>query len=400
MKFNYQARTRTGEIQSGIVTASSKENAFNALKRHGLYVTALEEEDIPIYAKKLRIFERITEKDIMLFSRQLSIMFKSEVPLIEIFQTIAQQTKNHNFKEKILKISEEVEGGMSLSKAFSLYPKVFSPFYVNMVKSGEASGKLTDVFLYLANYLDKEYTFHGKIRGAMIYPAFIMVVFFAVISLIVIFVIPQLAEFLEESEQELPWITKFVIAVSEFLRAKGWILILIFVGLLVIAYRLVITKKGKKFYNQNVLKLPLTGSFLKKLYLARFALNLSTLISGGLPIVQALNITGEVVGNDVYKDLIFKTKDEVKRGEKISTVLRRYPHLITPLFYQMVVIGEKTGTLDKSLLNVVEFYQEDIDRSTDNMVKLMEPILIVFLGIIVGGLMIAVLMPIYSFGAL
>jgi len=400
MKFNYQARTRTGEIQSGIVTASSKENAFNALKRHGLYVTALEEEDIPIYAKKLRIFERITEKDIMLFSRQLSIMFKSEVPLIEIFQTIAQQTKNHNFKEKILKISEEVEGGMSLSKAFSLYPKVFSPFYVNMVKSGEASGKLTDVFLYLANYLDKEYTFHGKIRGAMIYPAFIMVVFFAVISLIVIFVIPQLAEFLEESEQELPWITKFVIAVSEFLRAKGWILILIFVGLLVIAYRLVITKKGKKFYNQNVLKLPLTGSFLKKLYLARFALNLSTLISGGLPIVQALNITGEVVGNDVYKDLIFKTKDEVKRGEKISTVLRRYPHLITPLFYQMIVIGEKTGTLDKSLINVVEFYQEDIDRSTNNMVKLMEPILIVFLGIIVGGLMIAVLMPIYSFGSL
>jgi len=208
MRFNYQARTRTGEVQSGIVTASTREAASEVLRKHGLYVTALEEVVIPIYARKLKIFERITEKDIMLFSRQLSIMFKSKVPLVEIFQTIAKQTKNPSFRDKILKISEEIEGGTSLSKALSLYPELFSSFYINMVKSGEASGKLTDVFLYLADYLEKEHNFHGKLRGAMIYPAFIILVFVVVIGLIVTFVIPQLGEFLRETEQELPFILK------------------------------------------------------------------------------------------------------------------------------------------------------------------------------------------------
>lgn len=400
MRFNYQARTRTGEVQSGVVTASTKKAASEVLQKHGLYVTALERVVIPIYARKLRIFGKVKEKDIMLFSRQLSIMFKSKVPLVETFQTIAKQTGNPNFKDKILKIAGEIEGGTSLSKALSLYPDLFSPFYINMVKSGEASGKLTDVFLYLADYLEKEHNFHGKLRGALIYPAFILVVFFAVIALIVIFVIPQLGDFLRETEQELPFITKLVLSASEFLKSRGWIVILIFILLIILLYRLIKTKGGKRIYNQNILKLPVAKSFLKKLYLARFALNLSTLISGGLPIVQALEITGEVVGNDVYKELILNTRDEVRKGKKMSTVLGKYPNLISPIFYQMVVIGEKTGTLDQALANVVAFYQEDIDKASDNLVKLVEPILIIFLGVIVGGLMAAVLLPIYSFGGM
>tara|TARA_Y100000310_G_scaffold344760_1_gene459307 strand:+ start:1884 stop:3086 length:1203 start_codon:yes stop_codon:yes gene_type:complete len=400
MKFNYQARTKTGEIQSGEVTASSQEAAIDVLKKNGLYVTAVEEKNVPIYARRLRMFERITEKDVMLFSRQLSIMFKSKVPLVEVFETVAQQMKNRSFKEKILKISEEVEGGTTLSKALSMYPDIFSPFYISMVKSGEASGKLTDVFLYLANYLEKEYTFHSKIKGALMYPAFIIVVFFSVIAIIVTFVIPQLGEFLKETGQELPFLTKVVLAVSDFAQKSGWIIVIVFVALLFAFYRFTKTRKGKKMYNENILKVPLANSFLKKIYLARFALNLSTLISGGLPIVQALEITGEVVGNDSYKDLILRTRDEVRRGEKMSDVLKQYPHLISPLFYQMTVVGEKTGTLGTTLNNVVDFYQEDVDRATDGMIKLLEPLLIVFLGIIVAGLMAAVLMPIYSFGGL
>ncbi|MFH1656689.1 MAG: type II secretion system F family protein [Candidatus Nealsonbacteria bacterium] len=400
MKFNYQARTKTGEIQSGVVAASSKDAAFEVLKRHGLYVTAIEKSIIPIYAKRLKIFERISEKDIMLFSRQLSIMFKSKVPLVEIFQTIAQQTKNPSFKEKILNISEEVEGGASLSNSLALYPKLFSPFYISLVKSGEASGKLTDVFLYLAEYLEKESNFHGKIRGAMVYPAFIILVFFSVITLVVTFVIPQLAEFLNETEQELPFITKLVLGISEFLKKNVWVVIITFIGLVFLSYKLIKTKEGKRIFNENILRLPIMSPFFKKLYLARFALNLSTLISGGLPIVQSLQITSEVVGNETYKKLILEVRDGVKKGEKMSSILKNYPNLISPLFYQMTVIGEKTGTLDKSLTNVVDFYQDDIDRSTDNMVKLMEPILIIILGVVVGGLMAAVLMPLYSFGTI
>lgn len=381
-----------------MVEASSKEAASEVLRSHGLYVTALEEIVVPIYAKKLRIFERITKKDIAIFSRQLAIMFKSRVPLIETFHTLAKQTKKSTFREKILKIAGEIEGGAPLSKALAIHPKLFSSFYVSMVRSGEASGKLTDVFLYLADYLEKEQHFRGKLRGAMLYPSFIVVVFIAVLSIIITYVIPQLSEVLEESGQELPWLTRMVISLSDFLRKWGWVMLLVLLAMIFAIFRIIKTKEGKEFTDKYLLKTPLMGPFLKKLYLARFALNLSTLISGGLPIVQALQITGDVVGNETYKKAILETGDEIRKGEKISSVLKRYPQIISSLFYQMVVVGEKTGTLESSLKNVVDFYQREVDKGLDNLVKLLEPLLIIFLGLVVGGLMAAVLMPIYSFG--
>jgi len=398
MKFDYQARSETGEIKSGLLEASSEEAASEALKSHGLYVTFLEKRAVPIYARKLKIFERVSRKDIVIFSRQLAIMFKSKVALVETFETVAKQARNKSFKEIILKIMEKVEGGTSLSKALSGYPKLFSPFYVSMVKSGEASGKLIEVFNYLADFLEKENYFREKIRGAMIYPAFVLFVFISVIAIVITFVIPQLAEFLKETEQNLPWITKAVMSMSEFLRSHGWIVILVFLALVAGIWRFAKTKKGKNIFDHLILKPPLIGPFFKKYYLSRFALNLSTLVSGGIPIAQALKITADVVGNDVYKEVITKTGEEVKKGKKISVTLENYPHVISPIFFQMIVVGEKTGSLDATLLNVVEFYQKDIDRDTDNFIKMIEPILIIILGLLVGGLAMAVLMPIYSFG--
>lgn len=399
MRFNYQARTKTGEIQTGIVEASGRETAFNVLKTHGLFVTALEETGtLPFYAKKLKFLERVTKKDIVLFSRQVSIMFKSNVPIVETFKAIAKQTRKSVFREKILKLSEEIEGGNSLSKTLSIYPKLFSPFYINMVKSGEASGKLSDVFIYLADYLEREQNFRSKIIGAMVYPIFVLIVFVAVVAIIMVYVIPQLTEVLEGTGQELPTITKVVVAMSNFLKEKWWLVLLITFGLIIALVQFARSKQGKIFFDNNLLRVPLLGNFLKKLCLARFALNLSTLISGGLPIAQALEITGEVVGNDRYKKIIFETMDGVKRGDPISSVLEQYPKLIFPLFYQMVTVGEKTGTLDSSLKNVVVFFQNDVDRGLDNFVRLLEPIFIVLLGGVVAGLMGAVLLPLYSTG--
>ena len=399
MKFNYQARSKTGEIQSGMVEASNREAAFNVLKTHGLYVTILQETSaIPFYAQKLKFIERVSKKDIVLFSRQISIMFKSNVPIVESFKAIAKQTRKSVFREKILKLAEEIEGGSSLSKALSLYPKLFTSFYVSMVKSGEASGKLSDVFLYLADYLEKEYTFRSKIKGAMVYPLFILVVFMAVVALIMIYVIPQLSEVLKGTGQELPLATRIVMAISGFLKKGWWFVLIVLIGSIVGIYFFVKSKTGKKFFDRNLMKLPILGSFLKKLYLGRCALNLSTLISGGVPISQALQITGEVVNNDLYKELLFETRDQVKKGETISSVLEKYPSLVFPLFYQMITVGEKTGSLDTSLMNVVDFYQEDVDRSLDNFVRLLEPIFIIILGGVVAGLMGAVLMPLYSMG--
>ena len=401
MKFNYQARSKTGEIQSGMIEASSREAAFNTLKAHGLYVTALERiTAIPFYAQKLKFIERVSKKDIVLFSRQVSIMFKSNVPIVECFQAIAKQTRKSVFKEKVLKLAEEIEGGTSLSKSLSIYPKLFTPFYINMVKSGEASGKLSDVFLYLADYLEKEYAFRSKVRGAMIYPIFILIVFIAVVALIMVYVIPQLSEVLKETGQELPLATRIVMAASEFLKKRWWVALIVSAGLIVGIYQFAKSKTGKRFFDRNLIRLPILGNFLKKLYLGRCALNLSTLISGGVPISQALKITGEVVNNDLYKELLFETQSQVKKGETISSVLERYPSLVFPLFYQMVTVGEKTGSLDSSLMNVVEFYQRNVDASLDNFIRLLEPIFIIILGGVVAGLMGAVLVPLYSMGGM
>lgn len=401
MKYNYQARTKDGKVQTGVIEASDREVAFNVLKTHDLYVTALEESvDTPFYAKQMSLFAKASKKDIVLFSRQISIMLKSNVPIVESFRTIAKQSKKADLREKILKISEDIEGGDPLSKALAKHPKLFSVFYINMVKAGEASGKLSDVFSYLADYLERQNEFNGKIKGAMIYPAFVLVVFVGVVALIMGYVIPSLSEVMEASGAELPTITKVVIASSYFVKTKWWLLILIAGGLIAGFMYFRKSDKGKELIDKTLMKAPGIKTFLKKFYLTRVAINLSTLISGGLPIASALQITGDIVGSFTYKEILFETRDGVKRGESISTILNRYPDFISPLFYQMIMVGEKTGTLDSSLENVVTFYQKDVDRTLDTFIRLLEPLFILVLGGVVAGLMGAVLLPIYSGGML
>ena len=397
MKFNYQARTKKGEIQSGTAEASSREAAISLLQKYGLYVTILEEAEAPpIYARRIKFFERIPAAEIVLFSRQLSILFKSKVSLVEALEVLAIQTKNPDFKEKIFKMAEDVEGGTALSGALSRHPKIFSSFYIAMVKAGEASGKLSEALSYLAEHLEREYRLIARIRGAMIYPAMVVFIAVLVLALMMFFVVPQLTKVLGETGAELPLATQMIIGLSAFLKKWGWILILILIGLIIGLFRYYRTKEGKKFFDQAFLRLPLAGPLLKMIYLSRFAENLSTLISGGLPIAQALEITGGIVGNTTYKEIIFKARDEVRRGEPISSVLGRSPENFPPVFTQMILVGEKTGTLDKTLMDVVDFYQKEVDRTVENLLSILEPALIVFLGLVVAGLMAAILMPLYQ----
>ena len=401
MKYNYQARTRDGKIQTGVIEASGRDAAFNVLKTHDLYVTALEESSgVPFYAKQMSFLNKASKKDIVLFSRQISIMLKSNVPIAESFRTIAKQNTKIDLKDKIIRISEEVEGGSPLSKALAIYPNLFSSFYINMIKAGEASGKLSDVFSYLADYLERQNEFNGKVKGAMIYPIFVLVVFVGVVTLIMGYVIPSLTEVLESSGAELPLITKIVISSSNFVKNKWWLLILITGGLVAGFIYFSRSKEGGRIIDKMLMKTPVIKTFLKKFYLTRVAINLSTLISGGLPIASALQITGDIVGSFTYREILFEARDGVKRGEAISYILGRYPEFISPLFYQMIMVGEKTGTLDSSLENVVVFYQRDVDRALDGFIRLLEPLFILVLGGVVAGLMGAVLLPIYSGGML
>lgn len=400
MKFDYQARTKTGEIQAGVIEASSREAAVSILQKYGLYVTILEEaEEVPFYARKIKLLERVSPEEQVLFSRQLSIMFGSKVPLVESLRTLASQTRNPDFREKISKISEDVEGGTTLSSALSQYPEIFSSFYVAMVKAGEASGKLSEALSYLAEHLEREYHLMSRIKGAMVYPALVFFVVLLVLGLMIFFVIPQLTEVLKETGQELPVITKIVMAFSGLLRKWALIFILILVILIITAFRYYKTKAGKEFFDKSFLKFPFVGHFLKLIYLSHFAENLSTLISGGLPIAQCLEITGGIVGNSVYQEIIFQARDEVRRGEQISSVLARFPEAFPPVFTQMALVGEKSGALDKTLMSLVSFYQKETERTAENFLSVLEPSLIIFLGVVVGGLIAAFLIPLYQMAA-
>lgn len=397
MKFDYQARDKNGQTQSGTIEASSHDAALRLLQKHKLFVTILEQaEKKPFYERKINLFQRVPQKDIVNFSRQLSLMFKSKISLINSLQSIGEQTKNKSFKGKILSISQEVEGGTPFSQALSSHSKLFSPFYISMIKSGEVSGTLSESLTYLADHLEKEYYLSSKIKGAMIYPALIVAVVIGVLVMMVYFVIPNMTKVFVESEQELPLLTKAVIGLSDFFRNWGWTFFLVTGGLIVGLTRYFKTIEGKRLKDGLLLKTPLIGSFLRMIYLSRFAENLSTLITGGLPVVQALEITGDIVGNVVYQDIILQIKDQVRKGEKISKVLARFPDKFPPILVQMVMVGEQTGTLGQSLTNVVDFYQKEIDRGIDTLLSVLEPALVIFLGGLVAGLMGAILMPLYN----
>lgn len=384
----------------GVIEASNKEVAASLLQKQGFYLTFLEEVgEKPFYARKIKFFSKVSRKDIVIFSRQLSILFKSQVPLLEALRTLARQAKEP-FKEKIVKISEEIEGGSSLSNALSFYPEIFSSLYVNMIKSGEASGKLSEVLIYLADHSEKDYELNSKLKGAMIYPAFILGVLFLVGLIMIYYVLPQLTGVLKEIGGNLPFLTKVIIALSDFVKTKGY---LIFIPLILVALylqRYIKTKEGKRVFDEFSLKVPVFGSFFKMVNLSRFAENLSTLISGGLPIAKALEITESIVDNTLYKEMIFETKEAVRRGETISSVLEKYPEIVPPLVTQMAIVGERTGRLDNALKNVVDFYQKEVERGVDRLVSLIEPILLIFLGSIVGIFVAAILLPIYNIGGM
>ncbi|MCX6764267.1 MAG: type II secretion system F family protein [Candidatus Nealsonbacteria bacterium] len=398
MKFEYQARTKSGEMRTGIVEAVSREGAVLLLQGYGFFLTQLEEiESAPFYTKKIKLFSKASKKDLVMFSRQLSIMFRSEVPLVESLRTLSGQTQKEDFKEKIIKLSERIEGGIAFSQSLSSYPDLFDQFYINIVRSGESAGKLSDSLSYLADHLERDYYLRSKIRGAMIYPILIICMVIGVIFLMTYFVLPQLIELLKSTNQELPLITRVIIGATDFARSwKGVVSMIGFAVFLFLLFSFSKTEKGKARKDKMVLKLPMLGNFFKMVYVSRFAENLSTLISGGLPIAKSLEIAGNVVGNTCYEEAILKTTDEVKKGEKISTVLSRYPELFPAMFTTMIMVGEKTGTLDTSLLNVVNFYRQEIERGIEDLLKILEPVLILFLGLGVGLVVGAILVPLYQ----
>jgi len=395
MKFKYQAKNEKGEMQTGIVEASTKESAIETLQAHKLVIISITPSvEISAFFRNF-LSQKVKGKDLVIFSRQLSTLIEAKISLVESLRTLYKQTNNNFFKEKIFEITNDVEGGHSLSYAFKKHPKIFSDFYVNLIKAGEISGNLQESLLYLADYTEKEYDLENKIKGAMYYPAFILLAFFGIGIIVLVYVIPNLTIILEESGQELPLVTKLLISSSKFIKNFGWALIIFGIMIAIGFKRYIASPEGEKNWDKLKLNLPIIGELLKKICLVRFAENLSTLIKGGVPIVRSLRVSGAVIGNEVFKDLIFETSEKVKSGKSIANVLRGNP-VIPPIVVQMIDIGERSGKLDSILDNISRFYTREVNNVVENLSSLIEPILIVIMGIGVGILVSAVLLPIYN----
>lgn len=397
MKFAYQARSKEGKIEKGTIEASSKEAAASLLQKYNIYVISLKEIISPFFfLRKIKFFRKVSKKDLAIFSRQLAVMLESRVPVIQGLLSLAAQTGKADFREKIIRISELVEEGNNLSDAFSYYPNVFDIFYINLVKSGEASGKISESLYYLSDHLERQHDIESDIRGAMIYPIFVLSVLAVVMTIAMVVVLPKIVDLLEEIGGEPPLTTRVVLGFYFFVTHFGWIILIALLFLILFLVYYFRTEKGKKVYDKVLIKIPFIGGFFQKVFLVRFAENLSTLISAGLPITRAINITKNTIDNFVYYQIISEIEKGVSEGEKMSTVLVKYPEAVPLFVTQMIKVGEDTGRMGRTLMEIVNFYQKEVNRAIETFMTLIEPILIVVLGIGVALLAVAVFSPLYG----
>jgi len=396
MQFSYTAKTKNGEMQSGVVEAGLAETALDILHRNQLVVVSLEEvKRSEVFGSISRFFQHVKSKDIVVFSRQLATLFEATVPLVESLRTIGSQVENDYFRTVLNAIADDVDGGTAFSQGIAKFPKVFSQYYISMIESGEVSGKLQESLEYLANHEEKEYELTQKIRGALMYPISVICVFILIAIFLMIFVIPKLTSVLQDLGTELPLPTKILIWLSHAFQTWWYLLPLIVIGIGAGGRWYVNTSEGKASIDRLILKLPILGDMFTKLYLSRISENLSTLIKGGLPIIKALEVTGRVVGNDVFTTLIRKSTEEVKAGNTISSVFQKSPH-VPPMVGQMISVGERSGRLDSILQSLARFYAREVDHITANLTTLIEPIIIVVLGGGVLILVLSILLPIYN----
>ncbi len=397
MKFIYQAKDQKGKIETGTIEASSKEAAAALLRKYNITVVSLKEAKPSFFAfGKKKFAKKISKKDLAIFSRQLAVMLDARVPVVQSLLTLAAQSSNTSFREVLSRLVELVEEGNTLSEAFSAFPKIFDVFYINLIRSGEASGKISESLYYLGDHLEREYDITGRIKGALVYPAVVLAVFVVVIIIVMTFVMPKLISLMAEMGGEVPLMTRILIGFYQFFLSYGWIILLAFMGLIIFLVYYFRTEEGRKVYDRIIFKVPFINSFLEKIFLIRFAENLSTLIMAGLPITRALKITQDTIGNEVYKEIVFTAEKNVSEGEKISAALVRYPERVPAFVVQMVKVGEETGKLSFTLNEIVNFYQKEIKRMVDNFMTLIEPILIIFLGIMILILAVSVISPLYG----
>lgn len=393
--FYYKAINPDKQTMEGLVEAPTVDMAADTLIEKGFIILTLDEKKMRKKSATVGIFQKIPLKNIVIFSRQLSILISSSIPLVQSLKILLHQTSHKRFKIIIAEIVNDVEGGMKFSAALAKHPAAFDDFFINIVKSGETSGKLDEVLLYMADQMEKDYDLIAKIRGAMIYPLFIVCGLFVVGMLMMIFVIPKITDLLKESKAKLPLSTEILIFVSNFLRNFWWLVILSIAGVFFLIRYALKTPKGKYAWDSAKLKMPIFGSLFQKIAIVRFARSLYTLVSGGVTLPKGFKIVSDVVGNSVYRNLILDTVKEVESGNPIASVFEKSPS-VPIMVSQMLNVGEKTGRLDMILDKIAQFYSREIENLLRNLVTLIEPIVMVVIGVAVGLMVAAIILPMYN----
>lgn len=395
--FRYKVFSDDGGVISGYIEAASDQEAAEVLRERGFSIIYLNliEEKIKKFKEKLKFASSVKLKEVVIFARQLSVMTSATLPLVQALKILATQNRNPTFKKIITDLSEEVDGGTKLSLAMSRYPDVFNHFFISLVKSGETSGKIDEVMSYLADELEKDYDLISRIKGAMIYPVFIVCGLIAVGTLMMIFVIPKLTAILTESGAPLPFTTRLLIGASNFMKGYWWAILLMAIIGFIVSRASNKSESGRRQIDLFKIHMPFFGKLFQQIYIVRFCRSLSTLLVGGVPLTVGLRVSKEVVGNAVFEDLVDLTIKEVEDGNPIASVFSK-SQIVPVIVSQMMNIGEQTGRLDDVLLKIADFYQREVNNMVQNLASLIEPAIMLVIGLGVGLMVSAIILPMYQ----
>ncbi len=400
--FYYTARSQEGNKKTGTLAAKDKHNLAQALRKKGYVLISAKSLDQKKDKKNIlktnfsSIFRHVSLVDKLMFTRHLAVMIGAGFSLNQGLEALARQTKNQFFKKILGKITNNLKQGRALADSLAEYPQVFNNFFISMVKVGEKGGNLEEVLRILANHMKKEHDLRSKIKGAMFYPTVILIAMAGIIVLMMTVVIPKLTVIFQEMEVELPATTKALIAISNFLTNYFYIATLIVVALIIVLAKFFKTKQGKRTLSWLFLKLPLFGKITRKINCAHLARSFSSLMQSGVPIVESLKVSAQTVSNTFYSNSLIEVAEEVKKGKKLQPCLRDYENLYPVLVSQMIGVGEQTGELSDIMQQLADFYEEEVSNVTENLTSVIEPVLMIILGIAVALFAISIIQPMYS----
>lgn len=396
-KFKWEARTKAGGAQNGVMEAQSIAIVEAQLKKFGFTNITITEE-AQKFSIKLPSFGRsgkVETKDLVVFTRQFATMIDSGLPLVQCLEILSSQQENKTFKEVLLKVKESVESGSTFADALAKHPKVFDQLFVNLVAAGEIGGILDTILQRLAAYIEKAMKLKKQIKGAMVYPITIMSIAVIVVGVILVFVIPTFAKMFADFGGDLPAPTKFVIGLSNFLVKYIFVIIGVFYGISYGIKKYYNTPIGRKNIDSMALKAPIAGPLIRKVSVAKFTRTLGTMVSSGVPIMDGLEIVAKTAGNKIVEEAIYAVRTAISEGKTMAEPLAACG-VFPPMVVQMIAVGEATGAMDTMLNKIADFYDDEVDDAVSAMTAMMEPLLMVFLGTTVGGLVVAMYLPIFK----